>query len=84
MAWQIAREIGAAAVALGAPPDAIVLTGGLAHDKRLTTWITERVEWIAPVVRYPGEDEMIALVEGTLRVLRGEENALEYRGDESE
>jgi butyrate kinase len=35
------------------------------------------VEWIAPVVVYPGEDEMQALAEGALRVLRGEEQPRE-------
>lgn len=80
MAWQIAREIGAAATALGERPDAIVLTGGLAYDDRLTGWISERVAWITDVVRYPGENEMIALAEGALRVLNGEEAAQEYTG----
>lgn len=84
MAWQIAREIGAAAAALGERPDAILLTGGLAYDDRLMGWITERVAWITDVVRYPGEDEMKALAEGALRVLVGEETALEYRGDVTE
>lgn len=80
MAWQIAREIGAAAASLGRTPDAIVLTGGLAHDDLLTGWITDRVSWIGPVRRYPGEDEMSALAEGALRVLSGEEPAREYQG----
>ncbi|MCG8479699.1 MAG: butyrate kinase [Spirochaetales bacterium] len=80
MAWQVGREIGAAAAALGARPDAIVLTGGLAHDDMLVSWITEGVAWIAPVLVYPGENEMIALAEGALRVLAGEEEAYEYTG----
>lgn len=80
MAFQIARAIGAAAAALGEKPDAIILTGGLAHDARLADWIRERVEWIAPFHRYPGEDEMRALAEGALRVLSGEEDAREYEG----
>ena len=33
------------------------------------------MEFIAPVVVYPGEDEMLSLALGGLRVLRGEETA---------
>lgn len=80
MAWQIGREIGAAAAALGTQPDAIVITGGLAHDTRVVEWISAQVSWIARVLVFPGEDEMTALAEGALRVLRGEETAREYVG----
>ncbi len=34
---------------------------------------------MAKVLTYPGEDELAALAEGTLRVLRGAERALNYR-----
>jgi butyrate kinase len=80
MAWQIAREIGAAAAALGVRPDAVILTGGLAWDERLVGWIREQVEWIAPVRVYPGEGEMAALAAGAIRVISGEEEAREYLG----
>lgn len=78
MAYQVAKEVGRAAVALSGRVDRVVLTGGLAHSKLLTGWIREQTEWIAPVAVYPGEDEMQALAEGALRVLRGEEQARDY------
>jgi butyrate kinase len=78
MAYQIAKEIGSCAAVLAGDVDAILLTGGIAHSKMLTGWITESVEFIAPVLVYPGEDEMTALAEGGLRVLRGEEKAKQY------
>jgi butyrate kinase len=78
MAYQIAKEIGAMATVLQGHVDAIVLTGGAAHSTMLTEWIEERVRFIAPVLLYPGEDEMTALALGALRVLRGEENAKTY------
>lgn len=78
MAHQVAKEVGRAAVALAGKVDRVVLTGGLAHSSLLTGWISERTRWIAPVAVYPGEDEMQALAEGALRVLRGEEAAREY------
>lgn len=58
--------------------NAILLTGGFAHDKMFTGWIEESVGFLAPVFVYPGENEMLALAQGALRVLRGEETALEY------
>jgi butyrate kinase len=78
MAYQVAKEVGRAAVALKGRVDRVILTGGLARSEMLTRWITDRVRWIAPVLLYPGEDEMQALAEGALRVLRGEEKAREY------
>ncbi|KXG75079.1 butyrate kinase [Thermotalea metallivorans] len=78
MAYQVAKEIGSCAAVLKGKVDAIVLTGGIAYDKTFVKWIQNRVEFIAPVIIYPGEDEMIALAEGGLRVLRGEEEAKIY------
>jgi butyrate kinase len=78
MGYQIAKEIGAMATVLQGKMDAIVITGGLAHSELLLAWIRERVSWIAPILLYPGEDEMLALAQGALRVLRGEEKALVY------
>lgn len=79
MAYQISKEIGAAAAVLEGKVDGILLTGGLAYDSLLTGWIQKRVEFICPVKIYPGEEEMTALAEGGLRVLRGEEKAKEYK-----
>jgi butyrate kinase len=78
MAYQIAKEIGAMATVLKGSVDAVVVTGGVAHSELLVSWIRERVAWIAPFLMYPGEDEMLALAEGALRVLRGEEEARDY------
>jgi butyrate kinase len=78
MAYQIAKEIGAMATVLKGAVDAVVITGGVAHSEMLISWIRERVEWIAPFLVYPGEDEMLAMAQGVLRVLRGEEEARIY------
>ena len=79
MAYQVAKDIGSCAAVLEGNVDGILLTGGIAHDKRFTAWIEEKVKFIAPVFIYPGEDELLALAEGGLRVLRGEEALKEYR-----
>lgn len=78
MAYQIAKEIGAMSTVLMGKLDGIVLTGGLAGSRMLVGWIEERVKFIAPVYVFPGEDEMKSLALGALRVLRGEEEPLEY------
>ncbi|HOR12345.1 MAG TPA: butyrate kinase [Clostridia bacterium] len=80
MAYQVSKEIGAMVAVLDGRVDAIILTGGLAHSNRFTGAIKNRVSLIAPVNVYPGEDELKALAEGALRVLRGEEKAKEYLG----
>jgi butyrate kinase len=78
MAYQVAKEIGSIAAVLKGKVDGILLTGGIANDKTFTSWIEERVKFISEVYVYPGEDELTALAEGGLRVLKGEEKAKKY------
>jgi len=78
MAYNIAKWIGVMATVLKGEVDGIVLTGGLAHYQQLVDWVKERCQFIAPFYLYPGGDEMRALAEGALRVLRGEEQAKIY------
>ncbi len=78
MAYQVAKEIGSMSVVLHGKVDAILLTGGLAHDPNLTQWIEKEVRYIAPVHVYPGEYELFALAMGALRVLRGKEQPRVY------
>lgn len=78
MAYQVAKEICALAAPLKGKVDAILLTGGFAYDKVLMGWIEEYVGFLAPVHIYPGEDEMLALAQGAMRVLSGKETAKVY------
>lgn len=78
MAYQIAKEIGAMSTVLNGRVDAIVLTGGAVQSSFLTSWIDERVRFIAPVIVHTGELEMQSLAQSALRVLRDEEQAKEY------
>jgi butyrate kinase len=82
MAYQVIREVGAMAAVLHGRVDAILLTGGMAYSKKLTSELSDALRWIAPIAVYPGEDELRALAEGALRVLSGEEKAREF-GDPS-
>lgn len=81
MAYQIGKEIGACGPLLNGKISAIILTGGLAYSSYLIEKISEMVSFLAPIVVYPGEDEMIALNQGARRVLDGEE---EYKVYENE
>ncbi|MBM7622781.1 butyrate kinase [Sporohalobacter salinus] len=78
MAYQIAKEIGACAAVLKGEVDAIILTGGIAYSDLFTEMIAQRVNFIAPLKIYPGENELKALAQGALRVLRGNEEAKIY------
>jgi len=78
LALQVGKEIACQAVALNGKVDAIILTGGIAYSDYITGEIAKRVEFIAPVKRFPGENELAALNAGALRVLRGEEEGKQY------
>jgi butyrate kinase len=78
MAYQISKEIGSLAVILKGEVDAIIITGGIARSKMLTDWIKDWTGFLAPVHIYPGEDELQALAEAGLRIVTGEEQAMEY------
>lgn len=78
MAYGVAKSIGQLAVVRSGKVDQIILTGGIAYSERITNWIKERVEFIAPVSIIPGEKEMEALALGGLRVLNGEEEIHKY------
>jgi len=72
LAYQLGKEIGALSAVLEGQVDAIILTGGMAYDKILVDYIKKMVHFIAPVVVYPGEDEMEALAMNGLMVMKGE------------
>ena len=65
-------------VVLKGKVDAIILTGGIAYSPYVVEDLKAMIGWIAPVVVYPGEDELLALAQGAIRVLSGEEEAKNY------
>lgn len=75
---QVAKDIGAMACVLNGKVDQIIITGGIAYGTDVVWALKERAGWIAPVTVYPGEDELLALAQGALRVLNGEEQVCEY------
>ncbi len=75
---QVAKDIGSMACVLKGKVDRIIVTGGIAYDEEVISCLKEMAEWIAPFTVYPGEDELLALAQGAIRVLKGEEKAMEY------
>lgn len=78
MAYQIVKEIGALTYAASGMIDAVIITGGFAHSRHLTSFIRKYLPEHVNLRIYPGEDEISALVKGGLRVYNGEEEAHEY------
>ncbi len=75
LSYQVAKAIGGLATVVDGDLQAIILTGGMAHSKRVTNEIEKRVRFMAPVHVFPGELEMEALALGALRVMQKEEEA---------
>lgn len=76
--YQVAKDIGAMATVLKGKVDKIILTGGIAYSDVVDNALKERTGWIADFKVYGGEDELLALAQGAIRVLNGEEKAKEY------
>ncbi len=78
MSYQIGKEIAAMCAVLHGEVDAIILTGGISHNPMVVEYIKKMVSFMAPVVIYPGEDEMHALAMNGLMALKGEIIPKEY------
>lgn len=75
---QVSKDIGSMACVLNGKVDQIIVTGGIAYGAEVVAALKERAEWIAPFTVYPGEDELLALAQGALRVMKGEEKPMVY------
>ena len=76
--YQICKAIGEMSTVLNGKASQIILTGGIAYSPVVVNAIKERVQWISDITVYPGEDELLALAQGALRVLNGEEEGKVY------
>ncbi len=77
----VAKYIGALATVACGKIDAIILTGGVAHNKAITADIADRVSFIAPVEVYAGENELESLAENGYGILAGEFEVKRYLQD---
>lgn len=76
--FQVAKDMGSMACVLKGKVDQIIVTGGIAYNAAVVEALQERAGFIAPFTVYPGEDELLALAQGAIRVMTGEEKVMEY------
>ena len=80
MAYQMAKAVAALVPAFeGERLDRVILTGGMARSKMLVDRLQRYLAGLpCGITVYPGENEMVALAKGALRVLYGRETAKTY------
>lgn len=69
MIWHTAKCMAAEGAVLCGKVDAIIITGGMANSKLVVDGLKKRIEYLAPVFVYPGQDEMLAMAQNALREL---------------
>lgn len=79
MLYHTAKAIAAESAVLCGRIDAILLTGGMAHSNYIISELRRRIEFLAPVHIFPGENEMEALALNALYVLQGKREAHVYK-----
>ena len=79
MCYQISKEIGAMSVALKGDVAAVVLTGNLCYSSFIVEEIRSCVSHVAPLILFPGDDELENLAAGGLEAFRsGLDSVLVY------
>lgn len=78
-AYQIAKEIGAMATVVEGKVDAVIITGGVARSKYIMNKLLPRISFISKVIVYPSEDELLALAQNGIAVLKDSSYAKEYK-----
>ena len=78
MLYHTAKAIAAESAVLCGRIDAILLTGGMAYSDYIISELRRRIEFLAPVHIFPGENEMEALAQNALDVLLGKREAHVY------
>lgn len=78
MIYQTAKQIAAQSAVLYGRIDAILITGGIAYSHYVIEHLRPRIEHLASVHVFPGEDEMRSLNSNAMRVLCGLSTAKTY------
>ncbi|OPL19668.1 MAG: hypothetical protein AVO35_01470 [Candidatus Aegiribacteria sp. MLS_C] len=79
MVYQITKEAGAMAAALYGDVDAVVITGGIAHNSWVVERLASNLAFLGEIIVFPGEEELEALMRGVLRVMDSVEEVKVYR-----
>ncbi len=85
LAYQVAKSAAALLPAFeGRKLDRIILTGGMARSQPLVAKVSHYLAGLpCGITVYPGENEMVALAKGALRVLYEKEEPREYLAEEA-
>ena len=78
MIYQIVKEIGGLFASFSGMTNGLIITGGLANSNLLIKRLKEYLNFIHPLIVYPGSFELEALSSGVLKVLNNKETAKEY------
>lgn len=78
MIYHIAKNIAGLGAVLCGKIDAILLTGGMARSEYIISRLRKRIEFLAPVYCFPGEDELEALAQNAYAVLQGKREVKVY------
>ncbi|MCR5270414.1 MAG: butyrate kinase [Prevotella sp.] len=78
MIYHITKNIAGLSAVLYGKIDAILLTGGMARSEYVINGIRKRIEFLAPVYCFPGEDELEALAQNAYAVLQGKREVKIY------
>jgi butyrate kinase len=78
MVYQIAKACGALFAVAKGKIAGIIFTGGASRSEYLINMLKDKVDWMAPIVVYPGEEELGAIAESVQLVLEGTLPQKEY------
>ena len=80
LVYQVCKEIASHFAVLEGRVDAVVLTGGIAHNVGIMQMIQDRIGTLAPLLVFPGEGEMQSLAENAFAVLDRGREVMDYEG----
>ena len=78
MLYTVAKQIGAMHVSLYGEEHAIIVTGGIAHSSYCMERLRRQIDFLAPMVVMPGENEVNSLAYNALCALTGKMEVKEY------
>ena len=79
MTYQVAKDIGAMATVLKGICDAVVLTGALTNSRRLLDMLQPRIAFLGPVLVFPEDEEMQALLESAKDIIANRRPIIHYQ-----
>jgi butyrate kinase len=76
--YQISKWAAAMAAVMNGQIDGVILTGGVSKSEMVTSQLKTRIGFLGRIFIYSGQYEMLALAQGVLRIIKGEEKPKVY------